>query len=179
LEALARPRLLNSLTALAVVAVVAAVDVSLRVRPADGLLFVLAFPVALLALQHGERVALAALVGAAAVVFGTNELTDQDLSPLGYSTRLGVFTLAAVVALRHRRRSRKLRAGPGGSQLTARELDVLRLLASGQTNKEAARALGISVRTVESHRSHMQHKLECWGRADLFRRAQELGLLAS
>jgi DNA-binding CsgD family transcriptional regulator len=43
--------------------------------------------------------------------------------------------------------------------LTARELDVLKLLFEDHTNKEAARRLGISPRTVEIHRAHILEKL--------------------
>ena len=45
------------------------------------------------------------------------------------------------------------------SPLTPREIDVVRLLATGKMNKEAAVALGVSTRTVESHRDHIMHKL--------------------
>jgi DNA-binding CsgD family transcriptional regulator len=63
------------------------------------------------------------------------------------------------------------------STLTKREHDVLALLGSGHTNKEVAAQLGLSVRTIESHRARIVTKLGSSGRADLFRHAQELGLL--
>ena len=63
------------------------------------------------------------------------------------------------------------------STLTRREHDVLRLLGTGHTNKEVAAQLGLSVRTIESHRSRIVTKLGSSGRADLYRHAQELGLL--
>ena len=43
--------------------------------------------------------------------------------------------------------------------LTSREREVLSLLAEGLANKEVARRLGISVRTAETHREHLSHKL--------------------
>jgi len=49
--------------------------------------------------------------------------------------------------------------GPGGVQLTARELEVLRLTAHGMANKEMAHKLGISLRTVEGHLSRTFTKL--------------------
>ena len=45
--------------------------------------------------------------------------------------------------------------------LTRRELEVLRLLVTGQTNKEIATVLSISVATVEVHVSHILRRLSC------------------
>ncbi len=50
--------------------------------------------------------------------------------------------------------------------LTTRELDVLRLLAQGETNAEIARRLGISVHTVERHVANLYRKIDARGRAD-------------
>lgn len=50
--------------------------------------------------------------------------------------------------------------------LTARQLDVLRLLAQGETNAEIARRLGISVHTVERHVANLYRKIDARGRAD-------------
>jgi DNA-binding NarL/FixJ family response regulator len=47
----------------------------------------------------------------------------------------------------------------GGVTLTPREIDVITLLAQGKSNKEAASALGVSARTVESHRNHIMRKM--------------------
>lgn len=47
-----------------------------------------------------------------------------------------------------------------GSTLSARELEVLQLLAEGKANKQTAAALGISTRTVESHRHRIMKKME-------------------
>ncbi len=62
--------------------------------------------------------------------------------------------------------------------LTAREDDVLRLLARGFTNNEVASDLVISVKTVETHRAHILGKLGLRKRAELVRYAQTHGLLA-
>jgi DNA-binding NarL/FixJ family response regulator len=55
--------------------------------------------------------------------------------------------------------------------LSPREIDVLRLLAQGNSNKEIAAALFISVRTVETHRRTIHQKLEVSSVADLVRYA--------
>ena len=64
-------------------------------------------------------------------------------------------------------------------RLTAREEEVLRLLARGYTNNEVADELVISVKTVETHRAHVLSKLGLRKRAELVRYAQTHGLLAS
>jgi two-component system response regulator NreC len=61
-------------------------------------------------------------------------------------------------------------AGPP-DDLTDREVEVLRLIALGHTNSEIAEQLYLSIRTVESHRSHIQQKLRLSTRAELVRYA--------
>ena len=69
-----------------------------------------------------------------------------------------------------------LAAGRPGD-LTEREVEVLRLIALGHTNADIAEQLYLSVRTVESHRAHIQQKLRCSSRAELVRYALDHGLL--
>ena len=64
------------------------------------------------------------------------------------------------------------------SGLTVREREVLALIAGGRTNKETAAALGISPRTVESHRDSVMRKLGVRNVAGLTRIAIESGLIA-
>jgi two-component system response regulator NreC len=61
--------------------------------------------------------------------------------------------------------------------LTERELEVLRLIALGHTNSEIAAQLYLSVRTVESHRAHIQQKVRRSSRAELVRYALDHGLI--
>jgi two-component system response regulator NreC len=61
--------------------------------------------------------------------------------------------------------------------LSDRETEVLQLIALGHTNTEIAEQLYLSVRTVESHRAHIQQKLRLSTRAELVRYALEHGLL--
>jgi two-component system response regulator NreC len=61
--------------------------------------------------------------------------------------------------------------------LTEREVEVLRLIALGHTNSEIAGLLFLSVRTVESHRAHIQQKLRLSTRAELVRYALDKGLV--
>jgi two-component system, NarL family, response regulator NreC len=61
--------------------------------------------------------------------------------------------------------------------LSERETEVLRLIALGHTNAEIAEKLFISVRTVETHRAHIQQKLSISSRAELVGCALARGLL--
>jgi len=61
--------------------------------------------------------------------------------------------------------------------LSPRETEVLTLIALGHTNTEIAASLFLSVRTVESHRSHIQQKIGLITRAELVGYARERGLL--
>ena len=62
-------------------------------------------------------------------------------------------------------------------KLTGRELDVLRRIALGHTNAEIADQLFLSVRTIETHRAHIQSKLNRTSRAELVGYALEHKLL--
>jgi two-component system response regulator NreC len=67
---------------------------------------------------------------------------------------------------------------PGApDDLSAREIEVLRLIAVGHTNGEIASQLFLSVRTVESHRAHIQQKTQQSSRAELVAYARDNGLL--
>jgi FixJ family two-component response regulator len=59
---------------------------------------------------------------------------------------------------------------PGCEPLTRRERQVLERLAAGVSNKEAARQLGLSARTVEGHRANIMRKVGVKNAAQLFRR---------
>jgi two-component system, NarL family, response regulator NreC len=66
-------------------------------------------------------------------------------------------------------------AGPP-DDLTEREVEILRLIALGHTNAEIGKQLFLSVRTVESHRAHIQHKIRRTTRSELVRYALEHSL---
>jgi two-component system response regulator NreC len=80
--------------------------------------------------------------------------------------RLGALIAAAPTA-----------APAPADDLTDREVEVLRLIALGHTNGDIGKQLFLSVRTVESHRAHIQQKLRRTTRADLVRYALDRGLL--
>jgi len=69
--------------------------------------------------------------------------------------------------------------GSGLSALTPREREVFQLLALGQSNKEVAHSLGMSLGTAKKHRENLQRKLEVSSTAELARLAIREGLLSS
>jgi two-component system response regulator NreC len=68
-------------------------------------------------------------------------------------------------------------AATGDTPLTRREVEILKLLARGHTNRQIADALSLSVRTVEGHRSNLMGKLGLSSRVELVTYAEKHGLL--
>jgi DNA-binding NarL/FixJ family response regulator len=68
-------------------------------------------------------------------------------------------------------------APPESGSLTPRQLQVLRLIAEGKTTKAIARLLGVSVKTVETHRAQLMDRLDIHDVAGLVRHAIRIGLI--
>jgi DNA-binding CsgD family transcriptional regulator len=68
-------------------------------------------------------------------------------------------------------------AGIRSLGLTARECQILEMLASGQSNKELARTLGISPNTVKTHLARLYEKLEVQKRVQAIEKARWLSLI--
>ena len=60
---------------------------------------------------------------------------------------------------------------PPNAALSERESEVLRLIASGYSNKEIASRLSLSVKTVEAHKANAMRKLDLTGRIDIVKYA--------
>jgi DNA-binding NarL/FixJ family response regulator len=88
-----------------------------------------------------------------------------------FSPRLAGFVLDAFAG------SMPLPSDPELDQLTAREREVLRLIARGYAYKEVARRLNLSVKTVETHVSSVLRKLQLSSRHELTRWATERRLV--
>jgi DNA-binding NarL/FixJ family response regulator len=73
----------------------------------------------------------------------------------------------------HRQRER------AGARPTQREIEIVRLLAEGNVNKEVAALLGITVRTVETHRSKIMLKLGVHSLAELIHYAMRHGIISA
>jgi DNA-binding NarL/FixJ family response regulator len=76
-----------------------------------------------------------------------------------------------------RRFGKKPRRARDAEPLSAREQEVLRLLAEGKSNKEVASRLGISVRTAETHRASILRKAGIGSLAGLVRYALRHGII--
>jgi two-component system response regulator NreC len=87
------------------------------------------------------------------------------------SPAVGKSLLEAFIAARNGVEDEKYGA------LTAREKEVLRLAATGQTNREIAQTLFLSIRTVEKHRQSVMHKLGLSRREELTKYAIRKGLI--
>jgi two-component system response regulator NreC len=130
--------------------------------------------VVILTMQEDPRFARHAL-GAGAAAYVLKEAADAELVE-------AVRRAAAGEVYLHPRLGAQLAAAPPEptgppDDLTEREVEILRLIALGHTNAEIGGELYLSVRTVESHRAHIQQKLRRSTRAELVRYALDHGLL--
>jgi DNA-binding CsgD family transcriptional regulator len=130
---------------------------------------------------ESERRAAAALIAAGRREEAVERLVGAYRIARRLRARPSVRRLAATLAelgeAAERRLSRRQAEQLGHEGLTRRELDVVRLLAVGRTNREIAAELFVSPRTVDMHVRNLLRKLECRSRVDAARRASELGLL--
>ena len=82
-----------------------------------------------------------------------------------FTSRIGQMVLEGYL------RSGAAAAGEEAGTLSPRERQIVQLLAEGQSNKEVARTLNVSVKTVETHRSNIMRKMAFDSLADLVRYA--------
>jgi DNA-binding NarL/FixJ family response regulator len=130
---------------------------------------------------HAQLRAAAAFAAAGHAEAAIERLTDAYRA----ARKLGAQPLAALAArelerLGERAEERLGRRAAGDldrAGLTRRELEVLRFVAVGRTNREIARELYLSPRTVDMHVRNILAKLDCRSRAEATHRAGELGLV--
>ena len=133
-----------------------------------------------------ERAQIQLRSGVVLAAAGERELALERLAS-AYRTarRLGARPLAMRAAEEtarlgesvERRLGRRAAAAHDGAGLSRREVEVMRLLAVGRTNREIARELFLSPRTVDAHVRSIFSKLGCRSRVEATTRAGELGLL--
>ena len=92
-----------------------------------------------------------------------------------FTSRVSELVLAGFLSGDQRGAEAESPQGP----LTPREREVLQLLAEGRTNKEVGAALGIGVKTVETHRMNLMSKLGLHSVVDLVRYAIRNGIVAA
>ena len=134
-----------------------------------------------------ERAHLTLRAGIALAAAGRREqATDHLADAHRRARRLGVRGMAAEAAAELGRLGASLERtlGPRAAAehetagLSRRELEVLRLVAAGRTNREIAGELFLSSRTVDMHVRNILAKLRCRSRTEATARAGELGLLS-
>jgi DNA-binding NarL/FixJ family response regulator len=88
-----------------------------------------------------------------------------------------VYVDAAIIAKNFEEPARKASNGGDPKMLTDRETDVLKATALGFTNKEIARKLDVSVKSIETYKSRAAEKLGLKSRAEIVRYAAAHGWL--
>jgi two-component system, NarL family, response regulator NreC len=107
-------------------------------------------------------------------------MLGSDLAPAIRSAVQGGLVLdpqVAMEAMQHAPRESGAEPDDLYESLTDREKQVLRLVALGQSNKEVAEELGISVKTAMTHREHLMEKLNLRNRTDLIKFAIRKGVI--
>jgi len=134
--------------------------------------------VLILSMHETEQAVRDALdAGARGFVFKSD--LDRDLLSAVEMVAQGIQFLTPKASEMVVERYLKGEAGPaqGGAELTARQRQIASLLAEGETNKEVAAALNISVKTVETHRSEIMRRLDLSSFSDLVRYAVREGIV--
>jgi DNA-binding CsgD family transcriptional regulator len=128
-------------------------------------------------LRAGVALAAAGQRDAALESFAEAHLVARRLgaAPL---TSAAAYEVAALGESVEHRLGRRAAADHENAGLSRRELEVMRLIASGRTNREVATELVLSTRTVDMHVRHILTKLRCRTRTEAATKAGELGLLA-
>jgi two-component system, NarL family, response regulator NreC len=129
--------------------------------------------IVVLTMEDGPAFAQQAL-NAGAIGFVLKEFADVELNRAVRAAARG----EQYVSPRVTASLESVRRVVAGHELTAREAEVLRLIALGHTSAEVGRKLHLSRRTVETHRARLHRKLGLSTRAELVRYALRRGLLA-
>ncbi|MEA2137920.1 MAG: two-component system, NarL family, response regulator NreC [Solirubrobacteraceae bacterium] len=130
--------------------------------------------IAVLTMQNEPAFARQAL-GSGALAYVLKEAADDELVEAVRRVAAGETYLNPQLGARMAAEPPQPSGPP--DDLSEREVEVLRMIALGHTNAEIAAQLYLSIRTVESHRAHIQQKLRRSSRADLVRYALDHGLV--
>jgi two-component system, NarL family, invasion response regulator UvrY len=114
---------------------------------------------------------------ARALRLGCNGFVDFDASAETLIDALNQAAAGKIVATSKISRLAETNADSPTAALSQREVQVMEMLANGQTNREIADALAISVKTIDTHRGHVLKKLQLRNNSDLTRFAVKHGLI--
>lgn len=124
---------------------------------------------------HEDAQHIISLLEAGAVGYLPKTVSLSELLNAIRATSQGESVLSPSVASVVVRHLSGAREGTAEEDLTPREMEVLRLVAQGLTNHQIARQLGLSVRTVEAHLTHIYAKLSVGSRTEAALLAQRRG----
>jgi DNA-binding NarL/FixJ family response regulator len=132
--------------------------------------------------MHGDESYISRALAAGARAYLLKGATDEDLLPAIRAVAAGkpFFSpaVAAVLVDDYVRRLEARGSTDSFDLLTDREKDVLRLIAEGRSNTEAATQLAVEVSTVETHRASLMQKLSLHSTAEIVLYAVRKGIIA-
>ena len=127
--------------------------------------------------QEDEYVLQAVRAGASGYLVKDSAASELLAALRSLDAGRGHFGAQAARALAEQMQNPRQDVADPYGRLTAREREVFHLIAEGQTTKEVARRLDISVKTAENHRSRVLDKLDVRNTAELVRYALRRGLI--
>lgn len=127
--------------------------------------------------QSGEYVRQALRNGA--VGYLLKDAAPQELEQALHTVLRGATYLSPAIANFSPATAAPLQASPPTGQLTPRQTEVLRLVAQGLSSKDIARALDVSTKTVDTHRTSLMNQLDIHEVTGLVRYAIRTGLIPS
>ncbi len=137
--------------------------------------------VLILTMHDNEEVFLRSLAaGAAGYVLkrsGGHELVGAIRSTHGGNTYLSPYLARALMSDYLHRVDRETEEQAQPKRLSAREQEILKLIAEGHSSREIAEMLNLAVKTVHNHRTRLMTKLDIHRNADLVRYAIRLGMV--
>jgi DNA-binding NarL/FixJ family response regulator len=120
-----------------------------------------------LAMQDSAELAADALAAGANGLALKSEAASELLLTVQNIEKGHAFLSAAAVTMIRGQLAKARTSGPMPADLTPREFEIIESLARGRINKELAAALGISVKTVNAHRTNIMRKLKLRSYRDL------------
>lgn len=128
---------------------------------------------------HTDDNIVADMLRAGADGYVLKDMAIEELAQAIRAVALGQFVLHPLVARRWAVLSRQEAPARSETDLTPREIEVLRLMADGSTSKEIGRHLNLSVKTVENHRANILAKLGARNAAEAISRALDRGIIGN
>ena len=125
--------------------------------------------------RHDDDAYVLALLAAGATGYVLKQSSSSELLRAIRSAAVGIRYIDPALPSPDQPRTRRHRSTT--PRVTEREVEVLRMVAAGHSNKEVSSQLGISIKTVEVHKANAMRKLGLRGRTDVVRYAVMSGWL--